>query len=210
MPPLTDSATLLLVLLNPFALSVYLLELIRTLDPRTFARIALRAALISGVVFSAFALSGEALFEKVLHVRFAAFQIFGGALFLLIALRFVMTGGRAIEGLRGEHAEHLAGAVAMPFMIGPGTVGASVIIGRRLGAWGLVAIVLALAATVLWLIASKWTFDKLHSNNARLVARYVDIVGRVTALVIGTIAVQMILNGWSTWQRGADDFSGAP
>ena len=35
MPTLTDSATLLLVLLNPFALSVYLLELMRTLEARS-------------------------------------------------------------------------------------------------------------------------------------------------------------------------------
>jgi small neutral amino acid transporter SnatA (MarC family) len=46
MPSLADSATLLLVLLNPFALSVYLLDLIRTLDPGTFLRVAMRAALI--------------------------------------------------------------------------------------------------------------------------------------------------------------------
>lgn len=32
--------------------------------------------------------------------------------------------------LRGK-AEHLAGSVAMPFMIGPGTVNASVIIGTK-------------------------------------------------------------------------------
>jgi len=205
MPALRESATLLLVLLNPFALSVYLLDLIRTLDTRTFALVSLRAASISGVVFSAFALTGVALFEKVLQVRFAAFQIFGGVLFLLIALRFVLTGGRTIEALRGDQPEHLAGAVAMPFMIGPGTVGASVIIGRRLGLASLLAIALALAGTVLWLIASKWLFDHLQSRNARLVARYVDIVSRVTALVIGTIAVQMLLNGWTAWQHGSDD-----
>jgi hypothetical protein len=41
MPPLADSATLLLVLLNPFALSVYLIELMRTLDTGTFARVEL-------------------------------------------------------------------------------------------------------------------------------------------------------------------------
>lgn len=203
MAPLVDSATLLLVLLNPFALSVSLLELIRTLDRPTFWRVVLRAALISGAVFAGFALGGVAVFERLLQVRFAAFQIFGGALFLLIALRFVLSGGRAIEVLRGEHPEHLAGAVAMPFMIGPGTVGASVIIGERLGARALLAIAAALAATVLWLAVSKWLFDHLHARNTRLVARYVDIVSRVTGLIIGTIAVQMLLDGWSAWQRGS-------
>src|SRR5262245_35201811 len=117
---LVESGTLLLVLLNPFALSAYLIELIRALDLRTFTRVVTRAALISGTVFALFALSGTAFFERVLRVRFAAFQIFGGILFLVIAVRFVVSGGKALEGLRGETPGHLAGAVAMPFMIGPG------------------------------------------------------------------------------------------
>ncbi|HVJ21395.1 MAG TPA: MarC family protein [Polyangiaceae bacterium] len=200
---LIESATLLLVLLNPFALSVYLIELIHKLDPGTLLRVVLRAGLISGAVFAVFALTGVGFFERVLQVRFASFQIFGGLLFLVIALRFVVSGGRAMHALRGENPEHLAGAVAMPFMIGPGTVGASVIIGRRSGAMSLLAIALALLATVLFLLASKWTYDRLRDRNARLVARYVDIVGRVTALVIGTIAVQMILNGWSAWHASS-------
>jgi multiple antibiotic resistance protein len=200
MRPLIESVTLLVVLLNPFALSIYLLDLIQKLDAVVFARVALRAALISAVVFAAFAFTGVAFFEKVLQVHFASFQIFGGALFLIIALRFVVSGGKAIEALRGENPEHLAGAVAMPFMIGPGTVGASVIIGERAGLLGVVAIVIALAVTLLWLVLSKWTYDHLRERNARLVARYVDVVGRVTALVIGTIAVQMLLNGFSAWR----------
>ena len=202
MSRLTESTLLLLGLLNPFALSVYLLDLIHKLDRGTFLRVVVRAALISASVFSAFALTGVAFFEKVLQVRFAAFQIFGGILFLVIALRFVVSGGGAVGALRGDNPEHLAGAVAMPFMIGPGTVGASVIIGRRSAALGLVAIALALLATLAFLLLSKWTYDHLRERNAKLVTRYVDIVGRVTSLVIGTIAVQMILSGWVAWQSG--------
>jgi small neutral amino acid transporter SnatA (MarC family) len=197
-----ESGTLLLVLLNPFALSAYLIELIRTLDRVTFARVVLRAALISGAVFTAFALSGNAFFERILQVRFAAFQIFGGILFLVIAVRFVVRGGQvALEGLRGDNPEHLAGAVAMPFMIGPGTVGGSVVAGSRHGALAVVSIVGALALTVAWLLIAKVIHDHLKSRASKLVTRYVDIVGRVTALLIGTLAVEMLLDGLSTWRE---------
>jgi small neutral amino acid transporter SnatA (MarC family) len=194
-----ESGTLLLVLLNPFALSAYLIELIRTLDSATFRRVVLRAALISGAVFSAFALSGNAFFESILQVRFAAFQIFGGIIFLVIAVRFVVLGGQTLEGLRGVNPEHLAGAVAMPFMIGPGTVSGSVVVGSHHGALGVLSIAGALVVTVAWLLIAKLLHDHLRARDSKLVARYVEIVGRVTALVIGTLAVEMLLDGISAW-----------
>jgi multiple antibiotic resistance protein len=198
---LLESGTLLLVLLNPFALGAYLIELIRTLDSAVFRRVVFRAALISGAVFSAFALSGNAFFESILQVRFAAFQIFGGILFLVIAVRFVILGGLALEGLRGVNPEHLAGAVAMPFMIGPGTVGGSVVVGSRHGVLGVVCIVGSLAVTVAWLLIAKLLHDHLRARDSKLVTRYLEIVGRVTALVIGTLAVEMLLDGLSTWRN---------
>jgi multiple antibiotic resistance protein len=39
----------------------------------------------------------------------------------------------------------------------------------------------------------------VRKRQERLVERYVDIVGRISALVIGTIAVDMILRGIDIW-----------
>ncbi len=78
-----------------------------------------------------FAVAGDALFARVLQVRFASFLIFGGIVFLVVAIRYMMIGAEAIRGLRGP-PEHIAGSVAIPFMIGPGTVSASVLVGSRL------------------------------------------------------------------------------
>ena len=122
----TKSAVLLFVILNPFALSVYLMDMLQHHSLRTVAGVLLRATAISGVVFALFAWGGDRIFSDVLQVRFAAFQIFGGLVFVIIALRFMVSGGDALVSLRGE-PEHLAGAIAMPFMIGPGTVSAAVV-----------------------------------------------------------------------------------
>ena len=204
--PFLHSFLLFFALLNPFLMSIYLVDLITDLPARLFARVLTRGALISGVVFWVFAWGGEAIFSDYLQVRFASFQLFGGVVFLLIGVRFVFNGADAIRGMRGA-PEHLAGSIAMPFMIGPGTVSASVVIGTRLSplSAGLV-VFLTMATTVLLVMGIKLAHDYLKEYNARIIDRYMEIVGRISALLIGTIAVQMILDGVGHWLQDTTPF----
>jgi small neutral amino acid transporter SnatA (MarC family) len=193
------SALLLFALLNPFLMSVYLLDLITDLPRAVFVRVLARGALISAVVFSFFAWTGDALFADVLRVRFASFQVFGGIIFLAIGIRFVFSGVEAMRSIRGQ-PEHLAGAIAMPFMIGPGTVSASVVAGARLPVLEAIGVIAAtLVATVVLVAAIKAAHDSLKDRHARLVDRYVEVVGRISALLIGTFAMEMIFDGVGTW-----------
>ncbi len=194
-----DAVLLMMVLFNPLLMSAYLHDVMHTLSGQVFVRVISRAFLISGVIFVLFAWAGDALFSRILQVRFAAFLIFGGVVFLMIALRYIVYGTEMVGTLRGE-AEHLAGAIAMPFMIGPGTISASVLIGARLPIWSAgLAIGLALLLSCLFLAAMKWLFDALQRRNERLVQRYAEIIGRASALIVGTIAVEMILKGVDMW-----------
>jgi multiple antibiotic resistance protein len=59
--------------------------------------------------------------------------------------------------------------------------------------------VAALSITVLTVLVLKILHDLVRARNERLVERYVEIVGRVSALVIGTIAVEMVLQGIDAW-----------
>src|SRR3970282_1531496 len=97
--PHIASFLLLFALLNPFLMSVYLMDLITDLPRPMFVRVLARGALISAAVFALFAWSGDALFSDVLHVRFASFQVFGGLIFLLIGARFVFTGAGGMRGI---------------------------------------------------------------------------------------------------------------
>jgi len=193
------SATLLFVLLNPFLLSVYLLDAFRRLDAATFTAVMLRGAAISTGVFLLFGWLGEDVFRDVLQVRFASFLVFGGVIFLLVGVRFVFQGPQAVELLRGE-PEHVAGSVAMPFMVGPGTINASILAGYRLPfPDAALAIVSAVLATAVIVIALKRVYDWVKERNERLVSRYVDLCGRISALIIGTFAVEMIFLGVEQW-----------
>ena len=191
--------TLMLVLFNPLLMSAYLHDVMSMLSGRMFFAVIARAFLISALAFIGFAWAGDGLFSHVLQVRFGAFLIFGGLIFLIIALRYLVMGADMIGKLRGE-PEHLAGSIAMPFMIGPGTISASVLAGANLPIWGAaLAISLALLASCVFLMIMKLLFDYVQQRNERLVERYAEILGRASALIIGTIAVEMIFKGIELW-----------
>ncbi len=195
------SFLLLFSLLNPFLMSIYLLDLIHELETSAFARVLARGSFIAGMTFAFFAWTGDAMFSRWLQVHFASFQVFGGVIFLLIGTRFVFEGVGTIRRLRGS-PEHIAGSIAMPFMIGPGTVSASVVVGARLPILGALAVIGAtMIATVGLVLVLKIAHDHLNKHNARLTERYVEIVGRVSALLIGTFSVEMIMDGITKWLK---------
>jgi multiple antibiotic resistance protein len=197
------SAALLLILLNPFLLIIYLIDVVEKLKREQFIRVLIRAGLIAGVVFCSFAVLGDAIFSGVVHAEFASFQIFGGVVFLLIGIQFVFRGPKAIRILRGD-SQHLAGAIAMPILIGPGTISASVIIGKQHAPLSACIIVIVTVVTSIVLIFFlKTLYDFVRPRNAPLVQRYIEIVGRITALFVGTVSVDMIMQGIRTW---ADKF----
>ncbi|MGE4542811.1 MAG: MarC family protein [Pedobacter sp.] len=201
MQEFVSASTLLFMLLNPFLLVVYLIDVFQKLSTATFIRVILRAGFISIGVFSASALLGDVIFEDVLQARFASFQVFGGIVFLLIGLRFVFEGNAAIEALRGE-SQHIAGAIAMPLMIGPGTIGASILIGKRLGQWqAILAITLTVLLSVVVMIILKRVHDFVRTHNEPMVQRYIEVAGRITALIVGTFAMEMIFRGVETWVK---------
>jgi small neutral amino acid transporter SnatA (MarC family) len=121
--------------------------------------------------------------------------------FLLVGVQFVFRGPAAIEVLRGE-SEHLAGAIAMPVLIGPGTISASVVIGERHNPLlACSAVLAAVLMSVVMMIALKATYDFVKPRNSRLIQRYTEIAGRIAALYAGTVSVDMIMRGVQTWMQ---------
>ncbi|ENW93406.1 MarC family protein [Acinetobacter sp. NIPH 298] len=186
---------LFFALLNPFLMSVYMVGIIRNTDVTVFNKALIQGSLIAFIVFVLFAWGGENIFSRYLNVRFESFQIFGGLIFLVIGYRYVFQGADTIGEMRGA-PEHLAGTIAMPFMIGPGTISAAVVTGVTLpftAAVAVIAVTLFLTCSIL--ILMKYGHDHLRYKHAKYIDRYFDIVGRLAALLIGTIAVDMIVNG---------------
>ena len=161
-------------LLNPFLMSIYMLGIIRNSDAKVFNMALIQGSLISFIVFVIFAKTGEAFFNEVLHVRFESFQIFGGIIFLVIGYRYVFEGADTIGVTRGAPS-HLAGTIAMPFMIGPGTVSAAVMTGIKLNLMQtmlVIFITLFLSCTLLMLM--KYLHDNLQHKHSNYIDLYVD------------------------------------
>jgi multiple antibiotic resistance protein len=79
-------------------------------------------------------------------------------------------------------------------------VNAAVLAGSRMQLFSAcVAIVGALAATVAILVLLKLLHDWMHGRSASVVERYVSIAGRISALVVGTLAIEMIFQGLEQW-----------
>mgnify|MGYP001277186235 CR=1 FL=1 len=195
------SVALLLILLNPFLLIIYLVDLVQEMDFPLFRRILIRAGWISSGVVLFFAWVGDRVFTDLLQARFASFQVFGGIVFLLIGIQFVFSGPKALQKMRGT-PEHIAGSIALPIMIGPGTVSASILAGTRLSpALSLLCIVVTMTLTIATMLLLKRLHDFVRPRNERLIERYVEVMGRVTALVVGTFAIEMIMQGIAAWLK---------
>ena len=96
---------------------------------------------------------------------------------LVIGYRYVFHGADTIGEIRGA-PEHLAGTVAMPFMIGPGTISAAVVTGINHGMLATVMVVaLTIGITCIILILMKYFHDILRYCHAKYIDHYFDIVG---------------------------------
>jgi small neutral amino acid transporter SnatA (MarC family) len=90
----------------------------------------------------------------------------------------------------------------MPVLIGPGTVSASVILGKRHEPIvACVAAATAVAASLVLILVLKAIHDYVRPRREALVDRYIEIAGRVTALYVGTVAIEMIMQGLAVWAR---------
>jgi multiple antibiotic resistance protein len=158
-------------------------------------KVLIRASFISLVIFVFFAWSGEYIFTEIIQIRFDAFRIFGGIVFFVIAVMYIVHGRKAIIELE-ENLHDLASTIALPFMVGAGTISYSVIIGHKFmpirASLMLFAIMAITVVCILGLLSLrgvlvsrlKVAFDKVMNISMRLMGFFV-----------GAIGVDMIITG---------------
>ena len=194
-----NSAMLLIMLLNPFLVILYLIDIVKKHDLRLFSYNLIRAGLYTAIILSVFAVVGEVAFRELFKANFASFEIFGGIVFLLIGIQFVLKGSDAIDVLRGD-SKSVSGAIAMPILIGPGTISASVLMGKRMPVYQAVLVItVTVAFSIAVMILLKCLHDYMKGKRSNIVERYIEVAGRILALYIGTISIDMIVDGIRRW-----------
>ncbi|HAI13107.1 MAG TPA: hypothetical protein DCM28_15475 [Phycisphaerales bacterium] len=197
--PIIQSCLLLFMLLNPFLVILYLIDIIKQHDKKTFAINLIKAGLYSSIIFSVFAVVGDVIFRDIIQAQFASFQIFGGVIFLIIGIQFVLKGTNAIETLRGDMTD-VATSIAMPILVGPSTISAAVLMGKKLDPGiAIAAIFGTVFLSVAVMIVLKFIHDKIQTKYESLIQKYIEVAGRILALYIGTISIDMIMRGVTSW-----------
>ncbi len=193
MEEFTNSLIAFLAILNPFALCLYLEGLMEDMTWRDFLRVMGTAALVSLATFTVFAIAGEPFLTKVLNVSPHALRIFGGVIFFGIGYKYATRGYRATEMLRGS-LDELPSIIALPLMIGAGTITQSILIGKHhtpvMSFWILSA---GIAASIVVVIIFRTIRDHIRRRNEAVFYRYVNILSRLNGLLIGAISTEMVI-----------------
>ena len=184
-----------LVLLNPFALFIYLQPVMKELPKKDFQKVLSKATVISFVIYFFFVYSGEFIFDKVLQINFEAFRIFGGIIFFTFAYMFIIQGKKSLISMK-ENLDDLASEIALPFMAGAGTITLSVLIGEKyLLLKGFLILVIIMALNFIIIVSLMWIRDHLSEKMKIAFDKNMEIGLRLNGLFAGAIGLNMIIVG---------------
>lgn len=183
-------------MLNPFALFLYLEPVRKDLKHDEFMSVILKASLISLSVCYLFFFSGEFLFKKVFMIDFESFRIFGGIIIFSFAYFFIVKGQKALIMIK-ENLDDLASEIALPFMVGAGTISISIITSYKhpqLTGAGILLVAFIINFASIYIL--KKLRDSLEGK--RLKTAYdknMEVLLRLNGFFIGAIGINMILTG---------------
>lgn len=185
-----------LAMLNPFALFLYLEPVRKDLDYKSFVRVILQASAISLGVCLAFFLTGTFVFREFFQINFESFRIFGGIIIFSFAYFFIVKGQRALIIMK-ESLDDLASEIALPFMVGAGTISLSILLTQKMSTGiGTLALVMIFALNFLILILLTWLRKGIEKKKFRTAFdKNMEVLLRLNGFFIGAIGIDMVLRG---------------
>lgn len=186
----------LVVMLNPFALFLYLEPLRKDLTHKQFLTVIMKATLISLLICYLFFFSGEFLFKRVFMIDFESFRIFGGIIIFSYAYFFIVRGQRALFMIK-ENLDGLASEIALPFMVGAGTISLSILTSYRHSRLiGILILIIAFVINFFSIYLLKIIRDSLEGRKLKTAYdKNMEVFLRLNGFFIGAIGINMILTG---------------
>jgi len=184
-----------LILMNPFAQFLYLKTVADELDVSTFTRVYGKASFMSFIIYIIFAKIGETLFTDFFSIRFESFKIFGGIVIFSYAFLFIMTGAKSMVKLK-ENLDDLASEIALPFIVGAGTIYLSILIGKNTPNIFWATAIIGGVMVINFVTVILFAFIKDHFKKKRKVAfdKLISIAMRLNGFFMGAIGVNMIID----------------
>ena len=183
-----------LVMLNPFALFLYLNPVMEELEHKNFLKVLFKATIISFGIFLVFLFTGKFLFEDFFQINFESFRIFGGVVIFSLAYLFIVKGQKAMIHMKGS-LDDLASEIALPFMIGAGTISLTILMANELPIRiGFVSLILILAINYVFILILKAMRDNFDRKRMKVAFdKNMDILLRLNGFFVGAIGINMIL-----------------
>lgn len=193
---MVSAAISLLIMLNPFGLFFYLMPVRDQMKAGAFNLLFIRSALISTVIAVLFYLFGEYTFIHLLKINFEAFRIFGGAVIFSLSFLYLIGGRRAMIAMKDDTGD-LAAEIAMPFMIGLGSISLIVLTSHYIkGVAGFASVILALLAHFLIAAGFMAIHTKIKKGPVRkFFSQANSVLMRVNGFFIGAIGINMLITG---------------
>ncbi|MCJ8163400.1 MarC family protein [Pontibacter sp. E15-1] len=193
-----------LVMLNPFALFLYLRPVMQDLSEADFRAVFLKATTISFFIFMVFLLFGDVVFEKVFRINFESFRIFGGIVLFSLAYIFIVQGKKAFIQIKGD-LHDLASEIALPFMVGAGTISLTVLMAEQLELWqGILSLVLIMFTNFAVIMGLKQIRRSMNSKKVQTAFdKNMELLLRINGFFVGAIGVDMVVTGISNLMRAA-------
>ncbi len=191
-------AVTLFSILDPFAAIPMFLILTEGRSPAYKSAIARTAAIAVFLMLMVAALTGDLLL-RLLGASLAAFQVGGGIILFLMALSMVNAQLSPQQSTPEEERE--AGErdaigvvpIAMPLMVGPGSISATIIHVQQGSGWAhhlVVFGILAVICVIVWLV-----LRAAMPIGRRLGRTGINILNRIFGLLLAALAVQIFANG---------------
>jgi multiple antibiotic resistance protein len=186
----------LIVMINPFALFLYLQPIMQELDHKTFVKVLFKASLISFFVLIFFVFSGDFLFDSVFQINIEAFRIFGGIIIFSFAYFFIIKGEKAMIKLKGD-LDDLASEIALPFMVGAGSISITIFaVDERGKMFSSIIVLCAIVFIFLIILVAKYIRDSIAHKKYRVAFdKNMDLLLRLNGFFVGAIGINMILTG---------------
>ena len=183
---LTRAAIALFIIVDPFGNIPIFMGITGNLPDDQRKKVYNTATLVGSALLLIFAFTGQEIFS-LFGLSIYSFEVAGGILLLIIAIRILITGSMH-ENV--ESPESLGAVpIAMPLLVGPGAITTTIL---DLQAYGIVIAIVA----VLIVLSLTWVILRYINNVYKFLGKTGSIViARVMALLIAAMAVQYILTG---------------
>jgi multiple antibiotic resistance protein len=193
-----------LVMLNPFALFLYLKPVMGGLSDTDFRGVFLKASIISFSIFLVFLLLGDIVFQKVFRINFESFRIFGGIVLFSFAYMFIVQGKKAFIQIKGD-LHDLASEIALPFMVGAGTISLTVLMSEQLVLWqGVVSLFLIMLINFVFIMGMKQIRRSMRSKRVQQAFdKNMELLLRINGFFLGAIGIDMVVTGIQNLISGA-------